>query len=66
MHKNPYFSLKLVILLFSRFLLSVMGCFTKQTMHVCCLHPQFANMGNLGSASMGERERENQGFGGFG
>jgi hypothetical protein len=37
-------------------------------MHVCCLHPGFANMGKVGSASMGEREREreNQGFGGFG
>lgn len=66
MHKNPYFSFKLVILLFSRFLSSGMGCFTKQSMHVCCLHPGFANMGKVGSASMGERERENQRFGGFG
>jgi hypothetical protein len=59
MHKNPYFSFKLVILLFFRFLLSIMGCFTKQTMHVL-LDPGFANMGKVGSASKRERERERE------
>ncbi len=37
-----------------------MGCFTKQPMHVFCLHHRFANLGKVGSASMGERERKRE------